>query len=338
MTDRTPNQSAASARTGSPVPVGLRVGDRRRQTDTKQLQTRQYSRFVVRAKRVLPIIAGGLVLVLACWPYIASSLDHLRIGFAKIDLRDAHDLRMINASYSGLDREKRPFTVTADVARQAPDGNLVALEGPKADMRTKEGAWLAMTGRTGIYQPQAHLLDLSQDVTLFHDKGYEFKTESARVDLNSGDAQGSDPVSGQGPGGTISGQGFRVLRNGDVVYFTGKSHLVLISAKTADDAAGPPALGAAPPAKPPKPKPQSSQPPAKPASAQASKPAATQAKPTSAQPSKPTAPSPSKPTVAKSGPTNSAQQPAQQPAASKPAPQHLQLNAAGPAATGATTP
>jgi hypothetical protein len=91
-----------------------------------------------------------------------------------------------------------------------------------------------------MYQSQTHLLDLFGDVTLFHGKGYQFKSASARIDLQSGDAVGSEPVTGEGPSGALQGQGFRLLRKGDVVFITGKSHMTLVSSKTSDHPATPP--------------------------------------------------------------------------------------------------
>jgi lipopolysaccharide export system protein LptC len=207
------------------------LGTRRRRS-IERSDTMRYSRFVGRAKLVLPSIAASLIIALAAWPYVSVGLERLKINFPKLDITQLRDQKMINPRYSGVDKEKRPFTVSADAGRQngdqtTPDEALVALDGPKADLLTKEGAWVVVTGDTGIYQAQTHFLDLFGHVTLFHDKGYEFKTSSARVDLDAGTAEGHEPISGEGPSGTVSGEGFRALQKGDIVIFTGKNHLVL---------------------------------------------------------------------------------------------------------------
>jgi lipopolysaccharide export system protein LptC len=64
-------------------------------------------------------------------------------------------------------------------------------------------------------------------VDLFHERGYEMHTASARVDMKSSLAWGDAPVEGQGDFGTINAQGFRVAEDGQVIHFTGKSYLVL---------------------------------------------------------------------------------------------------------------
>jgi lipopolysaccharide export system protein LptC len=195
----------------------------------------RYSRFVGRAKLILPTGAAVLLLALATWPYLASNVDRLRLALPKIDLTKVRDLRMINPRYNGIDKDKRPFTLTADAARETSENaDLLGLDAPKANILTQEGAWVVVTGDTGVYQQQTPFLDLFGHVTLFHDKGYQFTTTSARVDLDGGTADGKEPISGAGPSGTVAGQGFSILQKGDTVIFTGKSKLIM-NAATAHD-------------------------------------------------------------------------------------------------------
>jgi lipopolysaccharide export system protein LptC len=188
-----------------------------------------YSRFVALMKFLLPAVAVGLLMLVIAWPRLQPTVDRIRLGIPKVDLSEASDLRMINAHYSGVDKQNRPFTITAEVARQiSGKDDLLALEAPKADMTLQSGAWLAVTAETGTYQSRAQKLDLFGDVELFHDKGYEFRTDIAHVDMAAGTAEGDQPVEGQGVFGHITAEGFRLLDRGQTVVFTGKSHLVLV--------------------------------------------------------------------------------------------------------------
>jgi lipopolysaccharide export system protein LptC len=94
-------------------------------------------------------------------------------------------------------------------------------------MTTQNGSWLEVTSFTGIYKPEKQLLDLFGEVQLFQDKGNEFHTDSAHVDMASGNAQGDEPIKGQGPFGHVTGEGFRLLDHGDTIVFTGHAHLEL---------------------------------------------------------------------------------------------------------------
>ncbi|HLJ20299.1 MAG TPA: LPS export ABC transporter periplasmic protein LptC [Stellaceae bacterium] len=187
----------------------------------------RYSRFVAWMKLALPSAALALVLLVAVWPRIQSAVEKIS-KLPRLDLSQARDLRMVNLHYAGVDKHDRPFTVTADAARQRPEvDDLVELEGPKADMTTQNNTWLALTAYSGVYRPQAQLLDLFGNVDVFQDKGNEFVTDSAHIDMAKGNAQGDDSVEGHGPFGTIKSEGFRIENQGDVIVFTGKTHLLL---------------------------------------------------------------------------------------------------------------
>jgi lipopolysaccharide export system protein LptC len=191
--------------------------------------TRSHSRFVQRSKWILPTLAASLLLLVATWPQLKSVVDHLHFTLPRIDLSDARNLRMVDPSYSGIDRENRPYTLTAASATQASGSDdIVSLDAPKADMITNSGNWVEVTSYTGTYQPQPQLLDLYGDVELYQDRGNEFHTDSARVDVASGTAHSDQPVTGQGPFGHVTAEGFTMLDRGAVILFAGKTNLVLL--------------------------------------------------------------------------------------------------------------
>jgi lipopolysaccharide export system protein LptC len=203
----------------------------------------RHSRRVALLKRVLPAIGLALLLLIAAWPRLAALWE--RLAFPAIDLREARELRMIDPRYSGADRLGRPFVVTAAVGRQVPDRqDLVSLETPRADMKTHGGVDIVVTAATGIYQSQAQLLDLFGQVTLVHQNGTRFATDTARVNVANNTAEGSDPVVGDGPSGAIKAEGFRLLDSGDTIIFTGKSDMRLNGAKSGAEKIAPAALPA----------------------------------------------------------------------------------------------
>jgi lipopolysaccharide export system protein LptC len=187
---------------------------------------RRYSRFVYLTKLALPAAALALLLLVVSWSRLEGLFDSVRIPLPRIDLSEARDLSMIKARYTGIDKNDRPFTITADVARQKPklDG-LVALDQPKGDLTTESGNWLQLSATTGLYQPQPQLLDLFGDVELYHDKGNEFHSTSAHIDMATGTAESDDPTTGQGPFGTVTAQGFRIVDRGDTIIFKGHARL-----------------------------------------------------------------------------------------------------------------
>ncbi len=192
----------------------------------------RYSRRVAVLRRLLPVIGVALLLLVAIWPRLVPLLESVRFGFPVIDLREAHELRMLNPRYAGVDRENRPYVVTSAIGRQASDrDDLMSLERPRAEMTMHNGALVVVTAATAMYQSQAQLLDLFGDVNLVHENGTRFVTNAAHVDVAADSAVGNDPVTGHGPSGDITAQGFRVVDRGNTIVFTGKSNLLLKGTK-----------------------------------------------------------------------------------------------------------
>lgn len=190
---------------------------------------RWHSRFVQRTKWILPTLAAALLLAVGIWPEIQSMVERLHFGVPRIDLSEARNLRMVEPRYSGIDRDNRPYVLTAHTATQASQADgIITLDAPKADMTTNNGDWVEISGYTGTYQPQPQLLDLYGDVQLYQDQGNEFRTDSAHMDMANGTAASSDPVAGHGPFGHVTAQGFTMYNRGDVIVFNGKTSLTLL--------------------------------------------------------------------------------------------------------------
>ncbi|WP_375594215.1 LPS export ABC transporter periplasmic protein LptC [Algihabitans albus] len=189
-----------------------------------------YSVFVSTMKVLLPAVAVGLVLLIAIWPQIETS-SGFRLDAVE-HLSDApipEEATMINPRYEGIDENRRPFMITADVARQLQpnDRETIDMQSPAADLFDDAGKWLAITADNGVYRRDQEVLLLDGNVNIFHDDGYELQTEQAVVDLATDLATSSTPTFGQGSFGTITSEGLRVEERGARVFFTGRAHMVL---------------------------------------------------------------------------------------------------------------
>lgn len=183
----------------------------------------------MRAIRVLKVLltalAAVLIGLLALWPQLRSSTDRLRIAFADFDVT-SDDLSMMNARYVGTDGNNRPFSVTADAARQrVPGKGKLQLESPQADIHLQDGSWAMVTADKGEYNPDDRVLNVAGEVRLFHDSGYEFLSKEANIDLERNIVSGSHHITGQGPFGEMEGEGFRFSKDGKMMVLIGKSRL-----------------------------------------------------------------------------------------------------------------
>jgi lipopolysaccharide export system protein LptC len=228
--------AARSSRLGWTLPLTERLSN---------LPGNRYSRRVAMMKLALPAIGIFLLLMVTIWPRVAPLFDRLR--FSAIDLREARELRMINPRYAGTDRTGHPFVITAAVGRQVPmRDDLMALDQPRADLKSHSGATIVVTADSAVYQTQTQFLDMFGNVTVVHQNGTTIVTKTARLDAANNAAEGHDPVEAHGPSGDIKSEGFQVIDKGDIVIFTGKSDLWLKSAKAGTTAAPQPAAMPAP--------------------------------------------------------------------------------------------
>lgn len=190
--------------------------------------TAGYSNFVRAMKFLLPAIALLLIGLIIAWPHIQVSNTKFRIGFANLSVKEADDSSMLNPRYLGSDTDNQPYSVTAEIARRlSAAGNVVELDSPKADILLEDNTWLVLTARRGIFGREAETLDLVGSVVLYHDSGYEFLTEKAKIDLEKSIAVGDQPIRGQGPFGNLQAEGFRLVDKGKTIYLTGKSKLTI---------------------------------------------------------------------------------------------------------------
>lgn len=187
-----------------------------------------YGVFVGVMKVLLPAMAAVFVLLLLAWPELDPGEETRSLKLSELTVERPESLSMLNARFSGFDEQNRPFSISADVARQfAESEDLIALELPKADITLRDGTWMALTAREGIYDRELQTMDLSGDVTFFHERGFEMHGETAEVDLLGGTAMSREPVAGQGVFGTIEAAGFDSFDQGNRIVFLGPTRLVL---------------------------------------------------------------------------------------------------------------
>lgn len=188
----------------------------------------RYTRFVSSMKLLLPGFALALIVLVVAWPQLQKKPGGFRLGLSNITVHEKSGQQLVNARFTGNDADDRPFTVTSESALQRKGGgDTFELEFPKADISMSNGSWIALAADTGTYYKSNQILELSGGVNLFHDSGYEFRTRKAEIDLGNGSAHGKDPVSGQGPFGTLAASGFEILERGNRIIFTGKATLLL---------------------------------------------------------------------------------------------------------------
>jgi lipopolysaccharide export system protein LptC len=195
----------------------------RRVPRAAQIQRRQ--RLVQAMKLLLPLLAAGVLGLMLFWQEIEG--NNSRLSFRRGPALVPEALQLVEPRFQGVDELNRPYTVTARLARQRGQEEVVLLESPRADILLSEGAWIYVESDRGRYDKPAQLLDLEGDVRIYHDNGTLFRTEAAAVQVDAGSAQGDRPTKAQGSFGTIESEGFELLDRGAVMVFTGRARAIL---------------------------------------------------------------------------------------------------------------
>jgi len=187
-----------------------------------------YSRYVFCMKLLLPAIALGMIGLIFLWPQMKVKDTRFSIDFKSVQNSNSEDLNMINARFVGTDAKNQPFSITADMAKTIiTDDTSIELEMPKADIGIDDGTWFAVIANSGIYNQKIQTLELAGDVNLFHDSGYEFNTVQVTIDLTRGVAISDTIITGHGPFGNVTAEGFLIGKDDNQFLFTGKSKLVV---------------------------------------------------------------------------------------------------------------
>ena len=181
-------------------------------------------------KWLVPGAGVALLLTIAIWPELEGAEERARVSFRRVAQTAPEAIRIVSPRYQGVDEQNRPYTVTASVATQGQNQDIVDLTAPRADLVMTDG-WVLLESREGRLDKARNHLDLRGEVTLWHDGGNLLVTEEAAIELKEGNASGDKPVAAQGPFGTLVSEGFRLYDKGAVIVFTGQSRALLEGAK-----------------------------------------------------------------------------------------------------------
>ena len=151
---------------------------------------------VVKATKFgLPIVIGGLVLLLAIAPFdkrgdVSFILDKNKVDEAR------ERMRVEKARYVGEDNKGQKFVIVADRAVQ-PTSNvpIVAIEGMRAQLNLGKGP-LSIAALRGRYNLEQERVQIDGPVRIAGPGGYRLATRDVTVDLDKRNLTSSGPVTG----------------------------------------------------------------------------------------------------------------------------------------------
>lgn len=190
-------------------------------------QAMQRRSLAVRAtKRVLLGFAAVTVLSLIWMANFNKTHERFNLTFASVEEKEGMPPVMVKPKLQGIDAQGRPYTVAADSAMQQ-DAKNVELRRLQAEVTMADNSWITVMSDEGSLNTEAKMLFIRGNVQLFHDRGYEFRTESALVDMEHAMVQGERPIEGHGLLGTLKAGAFQIWSAQDHIRFDQRVKVIL---------------------------------------------------------------------------------------------------------------
>lgn len=175
---------------------------------------------VVQALRIILLTLGLAVVINAGVQLVQQSLSGGRTPPAEA----TGSQRIVNPRFVGRDEGGAPFTVTADsaVRRQNGVSSVADLERPTLDYELFDATDASrVLAETGVFDDAAQSLELSGNVSMETQSGYQFDTGAALIRLREGEISGDVRVVGTAPWGIIRANSFEVYDDGRRIVLSG---------------------------------------------------------------------------------------------------------------------
>ena len=197
----------------------------------QERRVNRHSRLVVLLKVVLPSFAAVLVGLVILWPQLDAQKEGFSLAAGDADqIGIPEEQSMINPRFFTVDETGQPFNLTARTAHEIPgDVRRVQLDEVKADVLLKNDQWFALDADTAVYSQMDDMLELSGNVHLYSDQGYELETPQAFVNVRTRDIISQRETHSRSSAGHAVSEGFSVSDQGKVIRFLGKTKVTLYS-------------------------------------------------------------------------------------------------------------
>jgi lipopolysaccharide export system protein LptC len=212
------------SRISDPHTPGFDWSARVRTTASEALR---YSRYVVLMKRLLSLGAFLIIAAVLAFFFVQRMPRQLQMSYERLGHIE-NDLTMVKPRLAGADTKGNPFVITADSAVQdAQNPKKASLKNLEADLTFDNANWINARARTGMVDMNTGQLELSGGIDVFTATGYELHSNSASANLKQNIIHGHEPVTGQGPDGTLRADEFHADRTTNILTLNGHVHMTL---------------------------------------------------------------------------------------------------------------
>jgi lipopolysaccharide export system protein LptC len=188
-----------------------------------------YTRFIKAMRYILPLIALGLLAIVATW----SDMDNQIVAVPKEELIPLTETiigqtELTNPRFESVDEFNQPILVVANQALQSQSNpDLVNLINPVADFKTESGNAMHVEANAGTLEQKEEKLFLQNNVIINHDEGYVLEAEELRVNMKTKQAFSDKDVRITSEKGVITAEGLDGNMETGILIFKGPAKLTL---------------------------------------------------------------------------------------------------------------
>ena len=195
---------------------------------TSSLDALRYTQFVGVMKRALPTAAFAVIAAVLAFFFVQRQPAKFSMTYERLNAIK-NDLTMIKPHLTGADGKGHPFVITAETAIQdLKNPKRAKLRKVEADLTLENNGWLNANAANGVVDMAASSLILGGGIDVYSDSGYVFHSQTASLDLKKWIVHGHDPVTGQGPMGTLSADEFHYDRGTHQLTLDGHVHMTVV--------------------------------------------------------------------------------------------------------------
>lgn len=186
-----------------------------------------YSRFVKVMRWGLPIFALIMMGIMLAWP----ELDDQIKAIPQEEVLNAREIaiggnELLNPRYETTDAQNNPVNLQAEKAIQSQNNkNIIRLEIPQADFKTKKGEKILVKALQGTYDQSGEKLFLQDNVEITHQSNYVLNAKELRLNIKTQEAFSNQDITITGKDVELKAIGLQGNMNEGTLFFEGPATL-----------------------------------------------------------------------------------------------------------------
>ena len=190
-----------------------------------------YSVFIKSLKYILLLFSVSILILVV---YNNNPIEKEKVDWDfSYNESDFQSVRQVlrKPTFVGIDNKNQPFKVMAYKAtRLKQEPNIFNLEKPTGEINTGKEKFF-LSGDKGIFYKNVEQLEVKGNVKFKNGNEMTFTTSEMYFDFKKEILSGNKRVNGKRNNSVIVSEGFKILNNGEQIFFTGKTKLKLINEK-----------------------------------------------------------------------------------------------------------